>query len=178
MLAFPDFPKASDILAIARIESTYNEKARNGISRGVMQVNHGPWDLAANVQAGVKLLREYYEKLGSIQAAVMAYNIGIGNYLKGKRNFAYFDKFKGAKHENSRDGIGISGADNSRVFSTGRVFGSSGGPILVSEPKTCPSEVFGWEDSRGYSGNETSRQVSSGLGEVKEESWDSSSDSS
>ena len=138
MLAFPDFPKAQDILAIAKVESRYNEKARNGISHGVMQVNHGPWDLVANMQAGVKLLRENYEKLGSIKAAVSAYNLGIGGYLKGRRNQPYFLKYQEARneivHERYLDGTRVSLGGGRRLLPGRRVFGPPGGLLLLSNP--------------------------------------------
>lgn len=92
--AFKDFPKIVDILTIARIESSFKPNAKNGPSNGVMQVNHGPFELAANVAAGVKLLREYYLMLGSVKAAVIAYNTGPGNYRKGRYQLTYWGKYK------------------------------------------------------------------------------------
>jgi hypothetical protein len=94
LLAFPDFPKVQDIIAIARVESTFIASARNGISNGIMQVNHGPWELSANMMAGVKLLREYYVRLGSEKAAVISYNTGPGNYRKGNFRLDYWNKYK------------------------------------------------------------------------------------
>lgn len=81
---YGDFPKKEDILAIARIESGFNSNARNKISVGIMQVNNGPKDLQMNMLFGIRMLRNLYIKLGSEKAAVIAYNIGIGNYLKDK----------------------------------------------------------------------------------------------
>lgn len=79
-LAFKDFPTAADILTIARNESGFNPKAVNKMSNGIMQVNYGSFDVKSNMQAGVRLLRQYYLSTRSIEAAVMSYNIGIGNY--------------------------------------------------------------------------------------------------
>lgn len=61
-----------------------------------MQVNNGPKKLEENMEVGIAMLRSLYLQLGSIKAAVMAYNIGIGNYLKGKLRISgnkYYSKF-------------------------------------------------------------------------------------
>lgn len=80
--AFEDFPTAIDIISIARIESTFNPNARNKMSNGIMQVNFGSFDLEQNMISGVSILRDLFVKLGSAKAAIIAYNIGIGNYYK------------------------------------------------------------------------------------------------
>lgn len=98
-LASPKFPKVEDILAIAWIESTFNPKAKNSISNGIMQVNNGSFDMRKNMEQGVKLLIEYYNTLGSEKAAVIAYNVGIGNYRKGNFGLKYWNKFQKAKKE-------------------------------------------------------------------------------
>lgn len=107
-LAYTDFPKNVDILAIARIESTYNEDALNpeigsvGPSVGVMQVQNGHQDLHRNMFAGVGLLREYYMRLGSREAAVKSYNIGIGTFRQGKSKISadeYYAKFVKRRQE-------------------------------------------------------------------------------
>lgn len=173
MLAFPDFPKAHDILAIAKIESRFNEKARNGISRGVMQVNHGPWDLTLNVQAGVKLLRSYYEQLGSAKAAIVAYNIGIGNYIRGKRNPTYFAKYQGAKNEILRESYSDvsrgSGVYNHSYLPNGRVPGLTGSILFNPVSVTYQDTVCEREDRTGRCLDETSRTLSPSLGEVRKE---------
>ena len=83
-LAYSDFPKAADILSIIRIESGFNPEAKNKNSYGVMQVNDGSWELSKNMQQGTNLLREYYIRTGSKKAAIMAYNVGIGNYFRSR----------------------------------------------------------------------------------------------
>jgi soluble lytic murein transglycosylase-like protein len=89
-LAYKDFPKVQDILAIISVESNFKIKAvnpnRNGVgtSNGIMQVNGGSFEVHANIKEGVARLREYYKITHSQQYAVMAYNIGIGNFRKGK----------------------------------------------------------------------------------------------
>lgn len=75
------------------------ENARNRQSRGIMQVNYGPWDLTANMTAGVKLLREYFEMLGSEKAAITAYNCGPSNYRKGKCRDVYYRKVQEKRKE-------------------------------------------------------------------------------
>lgn len=95
-LSYTDFPKAIDIISIARVESGFNPNALNPeistinperktrSSRGIMQVQGGSFDLVENMTEGTKILREYYKRLKSKKAAVIAYNIGIGSYKRGK----------------------------------------------------------------------------------------------
>lgn len=97
-LAYDDFPKVTDILAVMKIESNFEVFARNRISRGLMQVNHGSYDIAKNISEGVELLRKYYVMLGSKRAAVLAYNAGPANYKRGHFKVLYWKKFEGAKH--------------------------------------------------------------------------------
>lgn len=59
-----------------------------------MQVNKGPWEVGANMEAGVKLLREYYLRLGSVKAAVIAYNVGPGKYLRGEYKLKYWKQYE------------------------------------------------------------------------------------
>jgi hypothetical protein len=102
---FHDFPKPADIVTIARIESSFNPKARNKMSKGIMQVNYGSFDLEKNMISGVKMLRELYLKLGSARSAIIAYNIGIGNFYKkrhmisGNQYYRRFNKHRD-KYEN------------------------------------------------------------------------------
>jgi len=96
-LAYKDFPRASDILTIMRIESAFNPHAINKMSNGIMQVNYGSFDFRVNMRQGVSLLREYYLITHSKMGAIKAYNIGIGNYLKGHLRYSaedYWDKFR------------------------------------------------------------------------------------
>ena len=100
-LAYPDFPRAADILAIIRIESGFNPKAKNKMSNGIMQVNYGPFDIRSNMIKGVILLRQYYEMTHSVIGAVKSYNIGIGNYFNGlltKSAEDYWSKFTSQLH--------------------------------------------------------------------------------
>lgn len=94
------FPTALDVLAIISIESSFKVRAvGNAGEIGVMQIAYKPSDfnLQTNIRDGVYLLRYYRKVLGSNEAAIHAYNIGIGNYLKGKRNYIYYRKHISAK---------------------------------------------------------------------------------
>jgi hypothetical protein len=100
-LAYKDFPKAADIFAHIRVESSFNPKARNTSERedsvGLMQVQNGPKNERLNIAMGVSLLREYYEITHNKEAASKAYNIGIGNYSRGKLKISatnYYEKIK------------------------------------------------------------------------------------
>lgn len=80
--AEPVFPKVEDILAIIHVESFYKEKAHNGKARGLMQVEKGSYSPEKNISQGVTLLKDLYEKYGSRNKAILAYNIGEGNLEK------------------------------------------------------------------------------------------------
>lgn len=97
-----DFPKRDDILAIIAVESRFNPEASYRGSKGVMQVlvkTHrdkisGKFDLPQQIRVGRNILRQSYELTGSSsKAAVMAYNVGIGAYLRGSRPTGYYHKY-------------------------------------------------------------------------------------
>lgn len=114
-LAYRDFPKALDILAIIRVESSFRADAVNREeskrrphrrlppSRGLMQVQNGSLNATVNMRQGVALLRQYYITLGrSRQAAVKSYNIGIGAYQRGQAKVSaeiYWQKFSRRRSE-------------------------------------------------------------------------------
>jgi len=89
------FPSKHDILAIMSIESTFKSSAvSKKKAKGLMQVLYRKtYSEEDNVDAGVDLLVEYKRLLKSEKAAIIAYNVGIGNYKKGLRNKAYYEKF-------------------------------------------------------------------------------------
>lgn len=93
---------AVDIMSICQIESGYNTLAvsKKG-AKGLTQILYKPtkFDIETNLKDSVELLLEYMRILGSQEAALHAYNVGIGNYRKGMRNYAYVRKFKAAKQE-------------------------------------------------------------------------------
>ncbi len=94
-----DFPRKSDILAVMAIESRFKESARSSSgATGLMQILYiRTASTEENIKAGIWLLRDYRKRLGSEKAAIQAYNVGIGNYLKGKRNNSYYNKYLIAK---------------------------------------------------------------------------------
>jgi hypothetical protein len=101
------FPKAKDILAIIGVESSFDHKAVSRLKHdpaiGLMQVRPGIWDLDGSklassvdeqVKVGAGILKHYYDKLHSKEAAVGAYNVGLKNYLHGKQNPSYVAKYR------------------------------------------------------------------------------------
>lgn len=78
-----------EVLAIIHLESKFNPRATNKESTGLMQVNPTKkysrkelLDPATNVYAGVELLNKLYDITGSMEGALVSYNIGIGNFIK------------------------------------------------------------------------------------------------
>lgn len=102
----PDFPKAIDILAIIGVESSFDPSAKSQLKHdpavGLMQVRPGIWnikpsDLATveqQIKHGSQILSHYYKKLGNAEDAVQAYNIGITNFNRGRRNERYVSKYR------------------------------------------------------------------------------------
>lgn len=86
------FPKAEDLLAVIGIESSFNPAARSRLKHdkavGLTQVRPKIWgvkakDLRGNMDKQVELasdiLSKYYQKLGSKDKAIHAYNVGLTN---------------------------------------------------------------------------------------------------
>lgn len=102
-LSYKDFPKKSDILSVIAVESMFKNNVSDGLgSCGLMQVNAKANNLDSDVVClfpmtnmihGVRILRENYERLGDIRKALLTYNSGIGNFLKGNYNEDYHRKF-------------------------------------------------------------------------------------
>lgn len=95
------FPRKDDVLAIIEIESNFktNAKSSSG-AKGLMQVLYKKTNSDSdNILAGVELLREYRLRLGSDEAAVHAYNVGIGAFIRGKRSKPYYKKYLEAKSQ-------------------------------------------------------------------------------
>jgi hypothetical protein len=100
--ARPDFPRAEDILAIIAVESTFNTNARYRGSWGLMQieakshrkqyVGESLTNVETNIRVGSEVLSQYYEITKSKQGAIVAYNVGIGNFLSGHKNRPYLKK--------------------------------------------------------------------------------------
>jgi len=115
-LAYKDFPRQIDILSIIRVESAFNPNAFNPEnskinptrkvppSKGLMQVQNGTFRPKNNMIQGTSILREYYLKYCNrdIKCAIKSYNIGPGNYRKGKLKKSgniYFSKYKHYKKQ-------------------------------------------------------------------------------
>lgn len=108
--AKPDFPQAHHILSVVGVESGFKDNQISGLKHdpaiGAMQIRPGVWNLSPRelntidgaLKHGANILSQYYQQTGSKEAAIRAYNIGIGNASKkdpkhqsaGNR---YLDKF-------------------------------------------------------------------------------------
>lgn len=91
------FPTAKDVAAVAWVESKFNPKAKNGISKGLMQVNNGSYDLDVNVWKGVSMLAQLNSVLGNHKASFLAYNVGLGGYKAGRGREEYYRKVMDAR---------------------------------------------------------------------------------
>jgi hypothetical protein len=101
-----DFPQRDDILAIMATESSFSPSAANGGSYGVMQILFSAnykllkrkFDLDEQVRVGSLILSSYFKQLkGDQKAAVLAYNAGVGGYLKFGGKKTYHEKY--SKHK-------------------------------------------------------------------------------
>lgn len=98
----PDFPTTKDLLAIIAVESTYDMDAHHRGSWGLMQIEakshrakfkgENLKNIDTNIRVGSEILQQYYDITKSKNGAIVAYNVGIGNYLAGRRNPAYLRK--------------------------------------------------------------------------------------
>lgn len=102
------FPKAEDLLAVIGIESSFNPAARSHLKHdkavGLTQVRPKIWgvkakDLKGNIDKQIELasniLNKYYQKLGSKDKAIHAYNVGLTNVRHNKGlNPEYVQKWK------------------------------------------------------------------------------------
>lgn len=98
---YKDFPKRVDVLAVISTESGFRRCPTDGKgSYGPMQVNlkyhnltpESVCDPESNIKEGTKILRSYYQMLGSEKAALLAYNAGPANYRNGNYNEGYYEK--------------------------------------------------------------------------------------
>lgn len=101
-----DFPKTEDIIAIVGIESSFRPHVKSNLKTdpavGLMQVRPGVWKIPSEelstiegqIKHGANILAHYYDKVGKVEGAVMAYNVGITAYRKGKTNKKYLNKYK------------------------------------------------------------------------------------
>ena len=79
-------------LAVARRESNFDQNARGALDEiGVFQLRPGtaaevgvdPFDLAGNIEGGMRYLRKQFDRFGDWATALMAYNGGPGNVQRG-----------------------------------------------------------------------------------------------
>lgn len=103
--SYKDFPTIHDILSIIGIESGFNPSNEYKGAFGLMQIEYlshkrevtklaDLYDISTNIQIGVKTLRQYYSMLRDKDSAILAYNIGIGSFLEGKRSEPYLERYK------------------------------------------------------------------------------------
>lgn len=93
--SYVDFPTPQDIMAVIKIESSWDENAKSSAdARGLMQVLHGHYEVQTNISEGTFILRQYYEILKDKRAAVIAYNVGIGSYKNGIWNEGYYKDYE------------------------------------------------------------------------------------
>jgi hypothetical protein len=103
--SYADFPKRNDILAIIAVESSFNPKARCRGSYGLMQLQYkshrqdlagtSVYNVERNIAVGAAELRQYYLMLNNdSKGAVLAYNIGIGSFIKGHHKSVYYHKYQ------------------------------------------------------------------------------------
>lgn len=93
----PDFPQAHHLVAIAGVESgmrpTVSSNLKNDPATGLMQVRPKVWGIDkkefstidGQIKHGATILAKYHKTLGDPDKAIMAYNIGITNFNKGKQ---------------------------------------------------------------------------------------------
>ena len=107
--ADPVFPQAHHLLALAGIESSFNEKEVSKLKKdpavGLMQVRPGVWNIGKKelmsiegaMRRGAHILKTYHKQFKDPDRAVAAYNIGPENEKLGKNRDAaarYLAKFK------------------------------------------------------------------------------------
>lgn len=105
----PVFPQVHHLLALAGIESSFDEKAvsklRHDPAVGLLQIRPKVWNIhpkelstiEGQIKHGASILKTYFDKTGSQDAAIKAYNVGITNFNRGKMSDAsqrYLTKFK------------------------------------------------------------------------------------
>lgn len=93
----PDFPQAHHLVAIAGVESAMrpdvSSKLKNDPATGLMQIRPKVWGIDkkefstidGQIKHGAAILTKYHKTLGDPDKAIMAYNIGITNFKKGKQ---------------------------------------------------------------------------------------------
>lgn len=104
----PVFPQPQHLLAIAGIESSFNQNAVSKLKHdpaiGLTQIRPKVWNIHPNELSTIDgqfkhtahILKTYHQKTGSIEDAIKSYNVGITNFRRGKQQGAahrYITKF-------------------------------------------------------------------------------------
>jgi len=102
----PVFPRAEDILTIVGIESSFRPEAVSDLKKdpavGLTQIRPNVHkldakrlrtDLEHQIEKSVDILSQYHKGLKDKDATIIAYNVGYGDYRKGKFNQNYINKF-------------------------------------------------------------------------------------
>jgi len=105
----PDFPRATDILALVGIESGWNPFAKSNLEDdpaiGLTQIRPIVWKkmisspaelyvIDNQIKYAAMILRQNYIKLKTKDAAVIAYNVGIGAYLESAFTPDFLNRFR------------------------------------------------------------------------------------
>lgn len=91
------------ILSIIAVESEFDKNAKSPTgAKGLMQLTRSSGrststDIFMNINSGVAHLSDYMDTTKSINAALQAYNIGVGAYIRGGRAKIYLKKVLDAK---------------------------------------------------------------------------------
>lgn len=105
------FPKAADLIAIIGVESSWNKNAVSNLKKdpavGLTQIRPKAWshkippgDLKTvddQVRWSAYILHHYYKRTGSVEDAVIAYNIGLRARMEGRTNQNYLMKYQREK---------------------------------------------------------------------------------
>jgi soluble lytic murein transglycosylase-like protein len=102
------FPRVEDILAVIGIESRWDPGAVSSLKYdpavGLTQIRPITWakliqdpaellDVENQVKYAAEILHYNFKLTKSPDDAIIAYNVGYGNWLNGKYDLAYFAKF-------------------------------------------------------------------------------------
>jgi hypothetical protein len=98
------FPSRNSVLAVIAVESAYNPRASYKGSQGLMQINvkahskslrgKSPFDIRTNIKLGVGILLGYFQLLGNNERnTLLAYNAGIGSFLKHRYKIEYYRRY-------------------------------------------------------------------------------------